>query len=338
MERRGKFMAMLHPTPQSLRPTGYQPPTTANVVTVRPSQTRPARPKRQRVSEAEYWEKYYIDLNDHQYEWNNGYLEEKPMPDKVSFLMYKWFFKLLDSFLEVCPQGEIIGLEMAFRLVLPHKIIIRKPDLGLVLNSNPVPLGPKHQSYRGIFDMCLESLSYSKPGEIKRDTVTKKREYAQAGVKEYYILDLRGTKTAFYQLTPGGIYRPIPPTPDGLMASNVLPGFHFRLTDLQRQPSLEQMSEDPVYSAFVLPALQVAKRAQQLAEFQAQAARDAQQVAEAQAQAARDAQQVAEAQAQVARDAQQVAELQAQAEREARQLAEFKLQQVQAELARRQPP
>lgn len=263
------------------------------------------------------------------------------MPDKVSFLMYKWFFKLLDSFLEVYPQGEIIGLEMAFRLVLPYKIVIRKPDLGLVLNSNPVPLGPGHQSYRGIFDICLESLSYSKPGEVKRDTVTKKREYAQAGVKEYYILDSRGTKTAFYQLTPRGIYRPIPPTSDGLISSNVLPGFQFRLTDLQRQPTLTKMSEEPVYRAFALPAWQAAKWAQQLAESQAQAAREAQQVAEAYAQVEREARhqeaearQRAEVQAQEEKEARQLAEAQAQAEKGARQATEAKLQQLEAELAR----
>jgi hypothetical protein len=326
------------PTPQAFRPTTYQPPTTTPVVTVRPSPT--SGKTRRRISEAEYWEKYYIDLNDHQYEWNNGYLEEKPMPDKVSFLMYKWFFKLLDSFLGVCPQGEMIGLEMAFRLVLPHKIVIRKPDLGLVL------MGPKHQSYRGIFDMCLESLSYSKPGEVKRDTVTKKREYAQAGVKEYYILDSRGTKTAFYQLTPGGIYRPIPPTSDGLIGSTVLPGFHFRLTDLQRQPLLEEMSEDPVYSAFVLPALQAAKRALREEKQARQEEKQARQLAEAQAQAERDARQRAEAQVQAERDARhQEAEArllaEAQAERdarrqetEARQATEAKLQQLEAELAR----
>jgi hypothetical protein len=300
-------MAMLQPTPQVLRPTGYQPPTTAKVVTV-----RPARPKRTRVSEAEYWEKYYdyVGPNDPQYEWNNGYLEEKPMPDHVSCLMYDWFKILLWIYLKSQPVAKMVSLEMGFRLALPHKTVIRKPDLGLVLNSNPVPLGPRHQSYRGIFDMCLESLSYSKPGEVKRDTVTKKREYAQAGVKEYYILDARGTKTAFYQLAPGGIYRPIPPTSDGLIGSNVLPGFQFRLADLQRQPTLTEMSKDGVYQRFVGLDQQAERQARQLAESQAQAARDAQQVAESQAQA----------------------------EREARQLAEFKLQQVQAELARRQPP
>ena len=315
-------MTMLPPTPQSLRPTVYQPPTTVNVVTLRPAQTRPARPQRRRVSEAEYWEKYYdyVGPEDHQYEWNNGYLEEKPMSDYVSFLMYKWFLKLLDSFLEVYPQADIIGLEMGFRLVLPHKTVIRKPDLGVVLNSNPVPLGPFDPSYRGIFDICIESLSYSTPKEVKRDTVTKKREYAQAGVKEYYILDSRGQQTRFYQLTPGGIYRPIPPTSDGVMGSTVLPGFQFRLTDLQRQPSLEQLSDDPVYSAFVLPALQAAKRAQQ-------AEADARQVAEAQAQAERDARQLAEAQAQAERDARRQ-------EAEVWHVMEAKLQQLEAELAR----
>jgi hypothetical protein len=307
------------------------------------------------VSEAEYWEKYYIDLNDHQYEWNNGYLEEKPMPDKVSFLMYDWLMTLLKEYLHAQPLAQIIGLEMAFRLVLPQKTVIRKPDLGVVLNSNPVPLGPHDPSYQGIFDICLESLSYSKPSEIKRDTVTKKREYAQAGVKEYYILDSRGQRTRFYQLTPGGIYRPIPPTSDGLIGSTVLPGFHFRLTDLQRQPLLEELSEDPVYSAFVLPALQAAKRAlreekqarqeekqaRQLAEAQAQAERDARQRAESRVQAERDARrqeaearQRAEVQAQEEKEARQLAETQAQAEKDARQATEAKLQQLEAELAR----
>jgi Uma2 family endonuclease len=311
------------PTPQAFRPTAYQPPTTTPVVTVRPSPT--SGQTRKRVSEAEYWEKYYVDTRDHQYEWNNGYLEEKPMPDKVSFLMYKWFFKLLDNFLEVCPQGEIIGLEMAFRLVLPHKTVIRKPDLGVVLTSNPVPLGPRDQSYQGIFDICLESLSYSKPSEIKRDTVTKKREYAQAGVKEYYILDARdeGEETAFYQLTPSGIYVPIPPTPDGVIGSTVLRGFQFRLTDLQRRPTLGQLSEDPVYQAFVGLDRQAERRARQLAESQALAEREARQVAEVQAQAEREARLLAEAQAH--------------AEREARLALEVRLQQLLAERALQQP-
>jgi Uma2 family endonuclease len=320
-------MTMLHPTPQSYRPTAYQPPTTPPVVTVRPPSSRPAPAKRKRVSEAEYWETYYVNTHeDRQYEWNNGYLEEKPMPDYVSYSMYQWLVKLLDSFLEVQPLAKLIGLEVGFRLFLPQKTAIRKPDLGVVLNSNPVPLGPRDQSYHGIFDICLESLSYSSPSEIKRDTVTKKLEYAQAGVKEYYILDARdaGAETAFYQLTPGGVYVPIPPTSDGLIGSNVLPGFQFRLPDLQRRPTLGKLSEDPVYQAFVGLDRQAERRARQLAESHALAERDARQVAEAHAQAERDARQQAEAQAQ--------------ADRDALQLAEAKIQQLVAQLAQRSAP
>jgi len=75
-------MAMLPPTPQAFRPTAYQPSTTTDAVKVRPSPT--LGPARQRVSEAEYWEKYYVNTyDDHQYEWNNGYLEEKPRPGPI---------------------------------------------------------------------------------------------------------------------------------------------------------------------------------------------------------------------------------------------------------------
>ncbi len=324
-------MASLLPLIPQSGPATATPPPAQPVVkkTMRTASTQ----ARRRVSEAEYWEKYYdyVGPEDHQYEWNNGSLEEKSMPDYVSYSMYQWLVELLDNFLEVQPLAKIIGLEMGFRLALPHKIVIRKPDLGVVLNSNPVPLGPFDQSYRGTFDVCLESLSYSNPGEIKRDTVSKKREYAQGGVKEYYLLDARGKRTAFYQLTAGGVYTPIPPTSEGLISSNVLPGFQFRLRDLSRQPTLTKMSEDPVYRAFALPALQAAKLAQQVAEAEAQTEREARrQEAEAR--------QLAEATAQAAKAAQRLAEAEAQTEREARQLAESKLQQLEAKLARLRQP
>lgn len=58
-----------------------------------------------------------------------------------------------------------------------------------MLNSNSVPLGDKDRSYKGVFDLCIESVSDATRGETERDTVTKKREYAAGGVQEYYILE-----------------------------------------------------------------------------------------------------------------------------------------------------
>ena len=220
------------------------------------------------VPEEIYWSDYY-DRGDISYEWNNGYLEEKPVADYAQFRLYLWFLGLVKDFLHVHPIGRMIGLEMGFRMALWNRVTIRKPDLAVVLNINPVPLRDKDRSYRGIFDLCIESLSDSTQKEVERDTVTKRLEYAAAGVREYFILDERQTETAFYQLTPGGVYVPIRPV-DGIIHSQVLPGFQFRLTDLYRLPEPPELVTDPVYRDFTSPFLRAererAEREQERAE------------------------------------------------------------------------
>jgi hypothetical protein len=307
-----------------------------------------------RVSETEYWENYYNDT-DHHYEWNNGYLEEKGVSEKLTTESYEWFFELLRNYLRVTGNGQLIALETGFRLVLPGKTTIRKPDLGVILKQNPVPWQAQDHSYQGICDLCVEALSDSTTAEIERDTVTKFTEYARAGVKEYYILYAYGDPQEFYRWTPQGVYLPIPRRGRDIISSRVLPGFQFRIADLQRQPSPEKMSEDQVYKGFMLPALQAAKvlaqqerearlqeqEARQVAEVHAQQEQEARQVAEAHAQQEQEARfreqearQVAEARAQQEREARlreqearQVAETLAQQEQEARHVAEAHAQQ-----------
>lgn len=213
------------------------------------------------VSEEQYWAEYYEDPDFH-YEWNNGRLEEKPVGDYGQYRLYFWFINLLNDFLHVSPIARMIGLEMGFRMVLPHKTVIRKPDLGVVLNSNVVPLGDRDRSYKGIFDLCIESVSTSSKKETARDTVVKKNEYAAGGVAEYYILDEAGGETAFYRLS-NGVYVPIPPQ-NGVIRSTILPGFQFRLADLYRLPEPPQLVEDEVYQSFVSPFLRAERiRAEQ---------------------------------------------------------------------------
>ena len=211
------------------------------------------------VSEEEYWENYY-NHPDFNYEWNNGYLEEKPVTDFKGSEVYQWFLVLLRQFLHEFPLAKMIGLEFGFRLALPRKSSIRKPDLAVVLNTNPIILGDTEFSYKGTFDICIESLSYSGLKEITRDTVEKKKEYEGIGVREYYILDARNIETAFYHLNQKGKYQKIKPIRKGIIQSEVLPGFQFRISDLYRQPSLEEMAEDEVYQGYVLPFYQTARQ------------------------------------------------------------------------------
>jgi Uma2 family endonuclease len=214
------------------------------------------------VSEEEYWKKYY-DNPDFSYEWNNGYLEEKPMTDFKGSKVYQWFLVLLHQFLENFPIAKMTGLEFGFRLALPGKTTVRKPDLAVVLNSNPMILGDSDFSYRGTFDMCIESLSYSRLREIKRDTVEKKKEYQNIGIREYYILDARGLETAFYHLNNRGKYQKIRAVND-VIHSQVLPGFQFRISDLYAQPFQEKMAEDALYNSFVMPFHQKLKHIAEL--------------------------------------------------------------------------
>jgi Uma2 family endonuclease len=217
------------------------------------------------VSEARYWEKYY-EHPDHSYEWNNGVLALKAMPDQQQISMYGWFLELLRHYLRARPVAKLLFLEIGFRLELADKVTIRKPDLFVVRNDNPVALADTDRTYQGICDLAVEALSDSDEDEIERDTIDKKAEYEVAGVQEYYILDAHGPHMAFYRLGQQGSYEPIAPNPEGVIQSAVLPGFQFRVDDLYRQPSPIAMANDSVYQTFVLPEYQAEKaRAERLA-------------------------------------------------------------------------
>ena len=211
------------------------------------------------VSEAEYWSRYYEDP-DFSYEWNSGVLEEKPVSDYRNITVLEWFADILRRYLEVFPVGKMTNPEFGFRQALSGKISVRKPDLAVATDGNPVRLDPDDHSFRGIFDLCVELISDQTPKDIKRDTVDKKREYGAAGVREYYILDAGGIHTAFYRRDRAGKYRHIPPDKNGVIRSDVLPGFQFRISDLRRQPRLEDMADDEVYRDFVLLRYQAAKQ------------------------------------------------------------------------------
>jgi len=211
------------------------------------------------VSEELYWAEYY-EHPDFNYEWNNGILEEKPVTDATQYSSYDWFDDLLREFLEVKPVGRKLGLEFGFRLSLPKKVTIRKPDLFVVCNDNPIGIKGDDHTYRGICDLCVESLSDSTPREIERDTVHKKFEYNLVGVREYYILDPSGEHMKFFRRTESGDYVEFDAGPEKIIRSQVLPGFQFRIADLIRKPRLVDLVDDEVYQGFVLPEYQAARR------------------------------------------------------------------------------
>lgn len=217
------------------------------------------------VSKEEYWAKWYEAKPS--YEWNNGYLEAKPMPNLVQTRLYHWFFELLHQYTQTHGNADLMAMETGFSMTVPDpekngvlKEVTRKPDLAAIRHDNVVRWLEHERSYHGICDLFVEALSDSDQGEIDRDITIKKSEYEFAGVQEYYILDPSHTHMHFYERTAQGVYVEIQPDADGVIRSRVLPGFQFRYRDLKRQPSLEEIALDEVYQGYVLLRYQAAEK------------------------------------------------------------------------------
>ena len=295
------------------------------------------------VTKEEYWAKWYenpypdIDVS---YEWNNGKLEAKPLPNEPQLDLYNWFLDLLRRFVSTYAIAKLINLETGFVLTIEdleepsgQREAVRKPDIGVILNSNPVSWGGVDQRhFEGVCDMVVEAVSDSTPAEVLRDTEEKRRDYALAGVKEYYILDPNGEHMRFYRLIPEGRYEEIQPDAEGVIGSDVLPGLQFRMEDMQQQPDLEELALDDVYSGYVIPKYQIAVTK---SEAEAQRAEEEEQRADAEAAARRAAEQRAEEEAQRA-DAEAAArQAEVAARRAAEQRAEEEAAARQAEVAAR---
>ena len=291
-----------------------------------------------RVTLEEYWAKWYehpypdIDVS---YEWNNGILEAKFLANAPQLDLGFWFLALLRQYVNTHGIAKLINMETGFVLTMEdaaepsgRRRAVRKPDIGVILNSNPVSWGRIDQrSFAGICDAVVEFLSDSTPAEVFRDTEEKKRDYALAGVQEYYILDPSGEHMHSYRLTPEGRYEEIPPDAEGVIRSEVLPGFQFRLRDLYGLPELEELALDEVYRGYALLRYQasVAEAAVQAAARQ----ESEQRAAESEQRAAESGQRAAESEQRAAESEQR-----AESEAAARRKAEERLQAMAAELAR----
>jgi len=274
------------------------------------------------VSKEEYWAIWY-DYPDASYEWNNGYLEAKPLPNPVQFNLYTWFLTLLRQYLQVHQNGQLMGLETGFALTVPDlkllgrlKETVRKPDIAVIRDDNPIVWGKTERSYRGICDLCVESLSDSSKVEVERDTKVKKMEYEFAGVQEYYILDPSDEHRHFYQRTPAGDYVEIQPDAEGVIHSVILPDFQFRLRDLHDLPTPEMLALDEVYQGYMLLEYQAALTQAKAERARVAAARLRTKAERRRAEAEAVARQLAEARAEAEAVARQLAEARAEAERQ----------------------
>jgi Uma2 family endonuclease len=112
----------------------------------------------------------------------------------------------------------------------------REPDILFIATENRSRLDGR--LLNGPADLAIEVVS---PDSRKRDYVDKFREYAEAGVREYWIIDSTKDQATFYGLGADGAYRALPVT-DGIFRSEVLTGLWLRVDWLWQEPLPQSMS------------------------------------------------------------------------------------------------
>ncbi|MYC22918.1 MAG: Uma2 family endonuclease [Caldilineaceae bacterium SB0662_bin_25] len=129
-----------------------------------------------------HWsEEEYLSLNtNHLVEFSQGQLEVLPLPTFSHQRIVAFLYRLLLGFVE--DRGLGVVMFAPLRIQLGHGKF-REPDLVFMAAEHADRLG--EQFWQGA-DLVMEVVS---PDDPVRDKVTKRREYAQSGIPEYWIVD-----------------------------------------------------------------------------------------------------------------------------------------------------
>ena len=166
-------------------------------------------------------------------EWVDGRVETL-MPVSLAHLrITRFLIFVLEYYLNVQRLGELIHAPFLMRL--PSRPSGREPGLAVVLDAHRDRI--KSTYIDGPADIVVEVI---RPDSRGRDRIDKYREYAQAGIPEYWLID-PDLKTAEFYTLHEGVYEPAGIDAEGRFWSNMLPGFWLMVTWLWEPPSLPEI-------------------------------------------------------------------------------------------------
>jgi len=133
--------------------------------------------------QGQWSEEEYLGLGTNRLvEFSDGTLEVLPMPTQTHQTIVFLLSRLLYAFASTKAVGYVLPAALRVRL---WEGKYREPDVGFMLSEHA---SRRHESYWEGADLVMEVVSNS-PEDRRRDLVTKRREYAQAGIPEYWIVD-----------------------------------------------------------------------------------------------------------------------------------------------------
>ena len=160
-------------------------------------------------------------------EWVNGEAIVMPPPSLRHQNVIRFLSGLLSWFVEVRDLGTVFFAPVQMRL----KSSGREPDILFVAKGH-------HNRFRELYidgpaDLVVEVMS---PDGRSRDRIEKFREYQQAGIPEYWLVDPARKEAEFYVLGEDGTYQLLPVGSDGVVRSKVLEGLWLRVEWLWQDP------------------------------------------------------------------------------------------------------
>ncbi|GIV84146.1 MAG: hypothetical protein KatS3mg052_1153 [Candidatus Roseilinea sp.] len=189
-------------------------------------------------AQGEWTEEDYFALPDNtRLELAAGRLERLPMPTTSHQRIVAFLYRLLISFIgQHYPGAEALFASLPIRL---GPSTLREPDIMLMLPEHRHRI---HEQYWEEPDMVIEVVSPKNRATDLRDT---RREYAQAGIPEYWIVDPQSKTITVLKLS-GETYVVHGTYGHGDVAeSALLDGFRVDVEDIWRAASSASSPSNP---------------------------------------------------------------------------------------------
>lgn len=156
-------------------------------------------------------------------EFSDGKIEVLPMPKMSHQLIVQFLNNLLFAFVSSANLGRMLFAPLRVRL---RKAKYREPDIVVMLAEHSERM--KEEFWEGAH-LIMEVVS-DEPEDRHRDLVTKRKEYAEAGIPEYWIIDPREQRITVLRLK-GIKYAVVGDYSETQLAKSViLPGFSVQVS------------------------------------------------------------------------------------------------------------
>lgn len=158
--------------------------------------------------------------DDNRGEWVAGKAELMSPVNLSRMDLNAWLLTVLGVYVKHKKLGRVLGPEFMVRFEdVPSR---RIPDLFFVARNRLESLQRTH--FEGAPDLIIEIVS---PDSASRDFGRKFREYEDAAVREYWIIDQPNRILEFHSLSPAGQFVQLEAR-DGKLQSKVVRGFYLR--------------------------------------------------------------------------------------------------------------